>query len=55
MDKRILEEFVREVLAVCKYDYDSVTYGLEDKAFEAGMELGMPKEELEQLLYGKEE
>ena len=55
MDKRVLEEFVREVLTVCKYDYDFVTSGLEDKAFEAGAELGMPKEELERLLYGKEQ
>lgn len=47
---RILREFVAEVLTVCKYDYDGVTYGLEDKAFQAGAELGMTRDELEGLL-----
>lgn len=55
LDIRILKEFVAEVLTVCKYDYDCVTAGLEDKAFQAGAELGIPKEELERLLNGETE
>jgi len=47
MDERILKEFVLEVLAVCRADYEGVTWGLEDKALEAGAELGMTEEELE--------
>lgn len=50
MDVRILKEFVAEVLTVCKNDYDGITWGLEDKAFQAGAELGMSKQELEELL-----
>lgn len=43
---RILKEFVQEVLAVCRADFDGITWGLEDKALEAGQELGMTQEEL---------
>jgi hypothetical protein len=46
MDVRVLKEFVLEVLSVCRSDYDGVTWGLEEKALEAGAELGMSKEEL---------
>lgn len=46
MDIRILKEFVAEVLVACKYDYDGNTYGLEDKALQAGAELGMTMEEM---------
>lgn len=49
MDIRILKEFVAEVLVVCKNDDDGITWGLEDKALEAGAELGMTKEELEKI------
>lgn len=50
MDERILKEFVAEVLVACKYDYDGNTYGLEDKALQAGAELGMTMEEMKKLL-----
>lgn len=50
MDIRILKEFVAEVLTVCKHDYDSVTCGLEEVAFQAGAELGMTMEEMKKLL-----
>lgn len=46
METRILKEFVLEVLVVCRADVDGVTWGLEDKALEAGAELGMTEEEL---------
>lgn len=47
---RILVEFVAEVLTVCKNDHTGVTWGLEDKALQAGAELGMTKEELERII-----
>lgn len=50
MDERVLREFVAEVLVACKYDYDGNTYGLEDKALQAGAELGMTMEEMKKLL-----
>lgn len=50
MDVRILKEFVAEVLTTCKYDYDMVTSGLEDKAFQAGAELGMSLKEMRIML-----
>lgn len=46
MELRVLKEFVLEVLAVCRADEDGITWGLEDKALEAGQELGMTEEEL---------
>lgn len=49
MDIRVLKEFVAEVLTYCKNDQDGLAYGLEDKAFQAGAELGMSKEELEKI------
>lgn len=50
MDIRILKEFVAEVLTVCANDLEGITWGLEDKAFQAGAELGMTKEEMEKIL-----
>lgn len=49
MDVRVLEEFVAEVLVVCKNDYEGVTWGLEEKALQAGAELGMTPEELQEI------
>lgn len=46
---RILREFVAEVLVVCSNDSDDITWGLEDKALEAGLELGMTLEELTEI------
>lgn len=55
MDVRILREFVAEVLVVCANESkDSngfqITWGLDDKALQAGAELGMTKEELEKII-----
>lgn len=47
---RILLEFVAEVLTVCKNDDTGVTWGIQDKALEAGVELGMTEEELQEML-----
>lgn len=47
---RILTEFVAEVLTVCANDSDGVTWGLTEKALEAGAELGMTEEELREIL-----
>jgi hypothetical protein len=51
---RILREFVAEVLTVCANDDGDnggyITWGLEDKALEAGAELGMTMEEMKKLL-----
>lgn len=49
MDIRILKEFVAEVLVVCANDYDGIAWGLHEKAYQAGAELGMTKEELEKI------
>jgi hypothetical protein len=50
MDTKLLKEFVAEVLVVCKNDHDGLTYGLEEKALEAGLELGMTTEELKEII-----
>lgn len=50
MDIRILKEFVAEVLTVCESDCDGVTWGLAEKALQAGAELGMSKEELQRIM-----
>jgi hypothetical protein len=54
MDIRILREFVAEVLTVCANDTSDggwhITWGLEEKALQAGAELGMTKQELERIL-----
>ncbi len=54
MDIRILKEFVAEVLVVCKNESKDpngfqITWGLEDKAYEAGAEIGMSKEQLDEI------
>lgn len=50
MDERILREFVAEALVICANDYDGVTWGLEDKALQAGAELGITKEEMDEII-----
>lgn len=55
MDIRILKEFVAEVLVVCANESKDpngfqITWGLDDKALQAGAELGMTKEELEKII-----
>lgn len=53
MDIRILKEFVAEVLTVCANDTGDggwhITWGLEDKALQAGAELGMSLEEMHKI------
>lgn len=51
---KILKEFVAEVLVVCANDLKEwnghhITWGLEDKALQAGIELGMTEEELNEI------
>lgn len=54
-DLAFLQEFVREVLTVCRYDSEDVTYGLEDLALSAGQIVGLSKLEMESLLNGESE
>jgi hypothetical protein len=54
MDVRILKEFVAEVLVVCANESKDpngfqITWGLDDKALQAGAELGMTKEEMDEI------
>lgn len=44
-----VKELIREVLTICKYDDTGVTLDLVEPAFRAAVEIGMTREQIEEM------
>ena len=49
MENRFVRELIEEVLTICRWDDTGVTLDLVEPAFRAAIEIGMTKEEIEEL------